>query len=109
MKPEAKKFLIGIYQSIEKLELYRSTLHSFQRLNDNLLAKDAIERRLAIIGEALNKAIKIDNSISVTNSRRIISLRNILVHDYDLIDTAYYMENIRKGFTHFKNRNSNYS
>lgn len=85
MKIEAKKFLVDISQSIGKLELYYSSLDSYQKLQHDLLKKDAIERRLAIIGEALNKAIKIDHSISVTNSRKIISLRNILVHDYDLM------------------------
>ncbi|MGH2644210.1 MAG: HepT-like ribonuclease domain-containing protein [Chitinophagaceae bacterium] len=87
MKPEAKKFIIDIFQSIELLESYHLKFHSFKEFEKDFLAKDAVERRLAIIGEALNKAYEIDNSIHITNLRRIISLRNILVHDYDLIDS----------------------
>ena len=49
---------------------------------------DAIERRLAIIGEALWKASKLNKHIIVTDQNKIIGLRHILVHDYDLIDDA---------------------
>lgn len=49
---------------------------------------DAIERRLAIIREALWKAIKLNRYILVTYQNKIIRLRRILVHDYNLIDDA---------------------
>ena len=49
---------------------------------------DAAERRLAIIGEALWKASKMNTGITVTDEKKIIGLRHILVHDYDLIDDA---------------------
>jgi uncharacterized protein with HEPN domain len=52
----------------------------------NFTVTDAVERRLAIIGEALWKAKKIDDSVIVTDEKRIIGLRHILVHDYDYID-----------------------
>ena len=47
---------------------------------------DAVERRLAIIGEALWKASKIDKSINFSYQKSIISLRHIIVHEYDMID-----------------------
>jgi uncharacterized protein with HEPN domain len=46
-----------------------------------LLSEDS-----GIIGEALWKASKSDSSISVTDQKKIIGLRHIIVHDYDLID-----------------------
>jgi uncharacterized protein with HEPN domain len=49
---------------------------------------DAVERRLAIIGEALWKLTKLDKDIKITDQKKIIGLRHILVHDYDLIDDA---------------------
>jgi uncharacterized protein with HEPN domain len=49
---------------------------------------DAVERRLAIIGEALWKLTKLNNEIKVTGQKKIIGIRHILVHDYDLTDDA---------------------
>ena len=46
---------------------------------------DAVKRRLAIIGEALCKINKIDPENNITERRKIIGLRHILTHDYDLV------------------------
>lgn len=40
------------------------------------------------IGEALFKANKINELSDISDIKRIIGLRHILVHDYDLIDDA---------------------
>src|SRR5438874_2039739 len=65
---------------VESLYLFGSGA----RENDTVI--DAVERRMGIIGEALWKALKNDSSISVTDQKKIIRLRHIIVHDYDLID-----------------------
>jgi uncharacterized protein with HEPN domain len=49
---------------------------------------DAVERRLSIVGEALWKLSKLNKDVKVTDQKKIIGLRHILVHDYDLIDDA---------------------
>ncbi len=49
--------------------------------------KSAVERKLAIIGEALNKLNKLERSFPISKKVKIIGLRYILVHDYDLINS----------------------
>lgn len=39
-----------------------------------------------IIGEALNKALRLNPDIKISDAKKIISLRNKIVHDYDGID-----------------------
>lgn len=46
-----------------------------------------VERALAIIGEAANRARKEDVGLAITNVRNIIEMRNFLVHAYDDVDT----------------------
>ncbi len=41
-----------------------------------------------IIGEAINKLNKLDQTISISNTKQIIGLRNMIVHAYDSIDTT---------------------
>lgn len=51
------------------------------------MLKRAIERELEIIGEALNRIVKHDVSITtkITGARDIIGLRNQVIHAYDNI------------------------
>lgn len=52
------------------------------------LLRSAVERQLAIIGEALEQLPKIDaaSAASITGRRRIIALRNVLIHAYARVD-----------------------
>ncbi|MGH2565153.1 MAG: HepT-like ribonuclease domain-containing protein, partial [Ginsengibacter sp.] len=76
-----------IVDSIKMIESYLTGIKSFSDYNSNYMLIDAVERRLSIIGEALWKASKLEN-IQVTDQKKIIGLRHILIHDYDLIDDA---------------------
>lgn len=51
------------------------------------MLKRAVERDLEIIGEAVNRIIKRDDSFikKISNSKAIIGLRNQVIHAYDNI------------------------
>lgn len=38
---------------------------------------------IAIIGEAMNRILKIKEDISITNARKIVNARNYVIHGYD--------------------------
>jgi uncharacterized protein with HEPN domain len=56
-------------------------------VEDDLL-RSAVERQLQIIGEALSQLTKVDPQIAsnISDLRRVIAFRNILVHGYPAID-----------------------
>ena len=86
MNAEAIKFLYDILDGISKIQFHiQKTTSSIEFIND-VTVTDAVERRLAIIGEALWKTSKADKSINVTGQKSIIALRHIIVHEYDMID-----------------------
>jgi uncharacterized protein with HEPN domain len=96
MKPDTLKYLQDIIDSIEKIGLHLTSISTVADFTANITVTDAVERRLAIIGEALWKANKIDSSINVTDQKKIIGLRHILVHDYDMIDDPTILNICRK-------------
>ena len=61
---------------------------SYKDFIDSEIALTAVERKFEIIGEAVNRlsheTSDIDNHIS--SYHRIIGLRNVIAHGYDLID-----------------------
>ncbi len=42
-----------------------------------------IERNIEIMGEAMNRILKIRPSINVTSARKIVDTRNYVIHAYD--------------------------
>jgi uncharacterized protein with HEPN domain len=88
MKPEVLKYLEDINLSIQAIEKYISDLTTVEEYEKDMETIDAVERRLAIIGEALFKANKIEPKIEISNKKKIIALRHILVHEYDLISNS---------------------
>ena len=59
---------------------------NFDKYKSNRMLKRAIEREYEIIGEALNRITKIDPDIEISDIRKIISLRNRVIHGYDIVD-----------------------
>lgn len=47
--------------------------------------KRAIERDLEIIGEAMNRILREDPDLQIENAKRIVGLRNQIIHGYDSV------------------------
>lgn len=47
-----------------------------------------MERELEIIGEAVNRILKIDPEVDISNSRRIVNLWNWVIHAYNNVDNV---------------------
>lgn len=47
--------------------------------------RKAVERNLEIIGEALNRILKSNLDIKITDSRKIVDTRNRIIHGYDSV------------------------
>ncbi len=88
MKPDIFKFLEDVKLSVDAIEHHIRTVDSLAAYTNNLTTVDAVERRLAIIGEAIFKADKFEPDLPITGKAKIIILRHILVHEYDLINDA---------------------
>lgn len=88
MNPDLGKYFEDIILSINAIEHHIQNLNTLSDYQDDITVIDAVERRLAIIVEAMFKANKIDSFLKITDKQKIISLRHVLVHEYDLIEDS---------------------
>jgi uncharacterized protein with HEPN domain len=49
------------------------------------LLRRGIERNIEIIGEAMNRILKVNSTIPITNARKIVDTRNYVIHGYDIL------------------------
>ena len=86
MEREIKTWLFDILQSIEEIESYYN--NKPKRFEDYLTDKKtqrAVERNLEIIGEAVNRILKVDPNFQIENAHQIVGVRNRIIHGYNSI------------------------
>lgn len=81
------KWPFDIKFAIAEIDSYfETTEKTFIAYQKNTMRKRAVERNLVIIGEAVNRIIKRDDTFEkISNSQAIIGLRNQVIHAYDNI------------------------
>lgn len=88
MMEKERKYVSDILLAISLIEQFTEEVYNFDSYCQDIKTQSAVERQLAIVGEALNKLKQINPDISIINDKQIISLRNRLVHAYDSIDST---------------------
>ncbi len=86
MQREILKYLHDIQESINSIFDYLADKNGFTEYKSNKLLRRGIEWELEIIGEATNRILKLDENIKISGSRRIVDLRNRVIHGYDKVD-----------------------
>lgn len=78
------KYLNDILHLIGNIELFMSTRpRQYAAFCSDICFKSAVQWEIAIIGEAMNRILKLCPDIPITSARRIVDTRNFLIHGYD--------------------------
>ena len=86
MDNSIKTWLYDILNSIKEIESYFvDTPKMFEIYQNDLRTKRGIEGNIEILGEAMNRILKENNSIEISNSRKIVDVRNRIIHGYDSV------------------------
>lgn len=86
MQRKIQKYLLDIKESIDSIYDYLGDKRDFIEYKSNKLLRRGVERELEIIGEAINRILKLDDKVQISESRRIVDLRNWVIHGYDKVD-----------------------
>jgi uncharacterized protein with HEPN domain len=84
---EAKKYLYDVQQAASRIAEFTAGKQFADYHNDAML-RAAVERQFEIIGEALAQLARVDEKLTarISEHRRIVAFRNILIHGYADVD-----------------------
>lgn len=86
MDDAIRKYLYDVNEAINNIERFMDERSkNYLDFCNDLLYQHAVERNLSVIGEAINKILKFQPDIKITSARKIVDLRNFIVHSYDSI------------------------
>lgn len=81
-----RKYLFDIQNSIDSINEYLGVQRQFSVYVADKKLRRAVERELEIIGEAVSKILQLDPDTPIDNARKIIGLRNRVIHAYDNVN-----------------------
>jgi uncharacterized protein with HEPN domain len=87
MRREARKYLDDIAHAAELVTRFTAG-RTFDDFASDAMLRAAVEREFEISGEAITQLAKIDEPLAarISDRRRIIAFRNILIHGYADVD-----------------------
>jgi uncharacterized protein with HEPN domain len=93
---KAEKYLYDIQFSISLIDNFLKDIDNFDAYQNDIKTQSAVERQLAIIGEAINKLKQGNPTFTISNTKQIIDFRNRIIHSYDSIDNSIVWVIIKK-------------
>jgi uncharacterized protein with HEPN domain len=102
MKKEIKTYFEDVLFSINRIEHHLKGIINFSEFKNDITVYDAVERRICIIGEAIWQANKLKENLSINDKEKIIGLRHILTHDYDLVNPEIIWKILEKNLPTLK-------
>lgn len=86
MQLEEQKLYQDILNAIQGIDSYFPDGYRFLDYQNNRMLRRAVERELEIIGDAMNRHLKLNPDLDIPEAKRIIGLRNRVIHGYDRVD-----------------------
>lgn len=79
-------YLYDIRRAIEEVEsFFDGYPMRYDVFEKDYLRRSAVERKTEIMGEAINRILKIKHDFPLPNARAIIDTRNRIIHGYDSV------------------------
>ena len=79
-----RKYLLDILQAISEIEMAEERFgRLYETFENDIVFRKFIERNIEIIGEAMNRVLKIQPEIEITAARKVVDTRNYVIHAYD--------------------------
>jgi uncharacterized protein with HEPN domain len=83
-------YLQDVLDSIDEMESYFIDYPmQFEVFEKDYLRRSAVERKVEIMGEAINRILKLDSDFLLPNAKEIVNTRNRVIHGYDSVTPEF--------------------
>jgi len=105
MTNETRQRLLDVLLSCGAVDRYTAGL-DFAAYERDRMVRDAVERRLGIIGEALSRVAALEPTLvdRIPELRQIVGLRNRVIHGYDAVDDEIVWDVVQHKLPHLHTR-----
>ncbi len=84
------KYLQDVMDAIEELESYFVDYpRRYDVFCNDRLRRSGVERKVEIMGEAINRILKINPDFPLPNAKEVIKTRNRVIHGYDSVEPEF--------------------
>ena len=108
MHVKCKKFLYDMLQAADAIADFvaNKTRDDYAR---DLMLRSAVERQFAIIGEALAQLRGMEPALvpQVSDAKRIIGFRNIIIHGYSVVDDDIVWDTVHTSLSQMRSEVEN--
>ncbi len=85
-----EKHLVDVLTAINEIDsFFAGRPFLYKEFEHDMLRQRAVERNVEIMGEAINRILKVDPEFQLPNARAIINTRNRVIHGYDSVTTEF--------------------
>lgn len=96
-----RSYLEDILLAISRIESY--TAKGEKEFFNSILVQDAVIRQLSVLGEAASKLpLNLKKKHTTIPWKEIIGMRNIIIHEYSMIDLPIIWDTVSKGLPPLK-------
>lgn len=85
MDTQIRVWLYDILNTINEIDSFFIDFEEFEVFQNDVRTKRAVERNIEIIGEAMNRILKKNEEIAISQARKIVDVRNRIIHGYDTV------------------------
>jgi uncharacterized protein with HEPN domain len=103
MTERSLKYLSDILMAISLIESFTADITDFEQYERDRKTQSAVERQLAVVGEALNQFRKLEPTVNIQHDKQIVALRNRIIHAYDGIDNSIVWAILKRHISGLKN------
>lgn len=90
VREEILTYLQDVLDAINDMEsCFKDFPNRFDLFENDIMRRCVVERKVEIMGEAINRIRKADPSVEIPNARAIIDTRNRIIHAYDNVHPEF--------------------
>lgn len=96
-------YLQDVLDAISDIEsCFKDFPNRYDLFEKDMMRKCVVERKVEIIGEAINRIRKVDDSLIIPNARAIVDTRNRIIHAYDNVQADFLWSLVKRHIPRLK-------